>query len=168
MDLPEQQENKIVYVDRVVEKVKEKTEQTEVINTTNTNTNIDTNISKDEKKEDFNITLNQIKEHWKDLIKEAGERKVTLKAFLNSGLVSALEENILIISFPNKARFHKEMMEKKDYGSVLLEVLREKIHPDLNIRYEVSGFHGINEKNINKKNQLVEKLVEFFDGEIVE
>lgn len=166
MDLPENQESKIVYVDRIVEEPKEKTMK--IIEEINTKQNIQVEKISSEKTKEFDITLSQIKEHWKDIIKEAGERKVTLKAFLNSGIISALENHVLVISFPNEARFHKEMMEKKDYGSVLLEVLREKMHQELEIRYEISGFHGNDEKNINNKNKLVEKLVEFFDGEIVE
>lgn len=113
------------------------------------------------------VDISAVKNNWSVILKETGKRKITLKAFLDKAVPVKIEGETLVIAFPQNARFHKEMMEKKEYGCVLEEVVRAMVDDRLKVIYEIRG--EIKKRgNSREKNPLVEKVVDFFDGEIVE
>lgn len=120
----------------------------------------------EEKFSDFNIDINNIRNSWKDIVKEAGNRKITLKAFLDKAYPHSLEGRTLIVTFPSDAKFHKEMMSKREYGGILEAALCSVSEAELNIKYKIAD--ELNRKESNESvSPLVEKIVDFFDGEII-
>ena len=57
-------------------------------------------------------------------------------------------------------------MEKPQYHEVFLETLREAFSPEIEVRYEVVGEGRTVEQN-TETDSFVEKVVDFFDGEIM-
>lgn len=117
--------------------------------------------------ENLDIDIAEIKTKWNEILKEAGNRKVTLKAFLDKAIPQMVEEGVLIVTFPSDARFHKEMMEKREYGGVFEEAFREILNLKIKIEYRVAD-EGLRKGNVEGRSPLIEKIVDFFDGEIID
>lgn len=114
-----------------------------------------------------NIDISEVKSKWQEILREAGNRKVTLKAFLDKAIPYRVEDGVLIVTFPSDARFHKEMMEKKEYGGVFEEALREVLDIKIGLEYRVED-EGTKKGTTEGRSPLVEKIVDFFDGEIID
>ena len=113
------------------------------------------------------IDMANVKAKWQEILREAGNRKVTLKAFLDKAVPYRAEDGVLIVTFPSDARFHKEMMEKREYGGVFEEALREILDIKIGIEYRVED-EGLKKGSAEGRSPLVEKIVDFFDGEIID
>lgn len=158
-------EKEIVYIEKevsspkveVVEKIVEK-----IVEVPSGSVEVTKEVEKD-----INLDLNMIKSQWSEILRQVGNRKITLRAFLDRAIVSRVEGNTLVIAFSSEAKFHKEMMEKKEYGQVLEDVLKSSINNNIKVAYEVVGEIRKEEKS-KGKGPLVEKVLDFFEGEIVE
>ncbi len=58
--------------------------------------------------------LDNIKEHWQEIIDSLKKIKMSVATYLEGGLPVKLENNILTVAFPKNYSFHKEFLEKKE------------------------------------------------------
>ncbi|MGF6905880.1 DNA polymerase III subunit gamma/tau [Fusobacterium sp. PH5-44] len=112
--------------------------------------------------EDINVTIEEVKSKWIDMIKEARDKKITLSVFLKGAEPHHMDKNILYIAFDRKDNFAKESMEQKNYNETFLEIVRNRIHPKIFIHYMV-----IDNKTPTKsknKSSSTQDIVDFFNG----
>lgn len=119
----------------------------------------------EEKENDINISINEIKAKWKDIRDKVSRKKIALKAFLYEASVNKLSGNKLYLMFPKDFSYHKEMMEKKETNDILESVLLEVFGQEIKVVYELEGQKE--KKQVNTDGGLVEKVKDFFDGEII-
>ena len=134
---------KIRYVEKEVQVTKEETETEE-------------NIS---------ISINEIKNKWKDIRDKVSRKKLALKAFLYEAKVDKLTGNRLQLLFPKDFSYHKEMMEKREANDILEATLKEYFGAEIKVVYGLEGREEI--KRESNEDFLVEKVKDFFDGEII-
>ena len=134
---------KIRYVEKEVVSLKEETDVTE-------------NIS---------IGINEIKNKWKDVRDKVSRKKLALKAFLYEAKVDKLEGNKLKLLFPKDFSYHREMMEKREANDILETTLKEYFGVEIKVIYGLEGREEI--KREGNEDFLVEKVKDFFDGEII-
>ncbi len=123
---------------------------------------------KEEKLEEINvnISIDEIKKKWKEIKQKASKKKIALKVFLFDAEISRLVKDKLYIVFPRDLGFHKEMMEKKEINEILENTINESFGVSLKIVYELNGQADNDNKNF-EDNKLVNKVRDFFDGEII-
>lgn len=120
-------------------------------------------VSKIEEKT-VDITIEDVRANWNDIVNEAKKRKMPLISFLSTATPTKIEEKILHIGFYAENRFHKESMEKPYYNDIFLGVLKDKFKGKVIVKYDL-----LNEKNkiVEDKTDFVERVVDFFDGELI-
>jgi len=111
-----------------------------------------------------NISIEDIKSNWTDIINESKRRKMPLISFLSTATPLKIENGILHIGFYSENKFHKESMEKPYYNDVFLGVLKDKFGGKVIVKYDLLSK---SKKVIGEKSNFVEKVVDFFDGEII-
>lgn len=146
VEMPMESTQVIKYVEKVVEKQEIK----------ENDTNNDENIS---------ISINEIKNKWKDIRDKVSRKKLALKAFLYEARVDRLSGNTLYLVFPRDFSYHKEMMEKREFNDILEGVLKELYNETIKVSYGLEGIEEVGKKD--KEDFLVEKVKDFFDGEII-
>ena len=110
------------------------------------------------------IDFDQIKKDWKKIIEESGKSKISLLAFLVQAFPLKLENNILYIAFPDENKYHKNLMEKKENGNILVNIVNDMYNSSIDIKYEIYN----EKKNSNSVDSNVAKVINFFGGEIIE
>ncbi len=110
------------------------------------------------------ITIEDVRANWNDIVNEAKKRKMPLISFLSTATPTKIEDKILHIGFYAENRFHKESMEKPYYNDIFLGVLKDKFKGKVIVKYDL-----LNEKNkiVEDKTDFVERVVDFFDGELI-
>lgn len=103
---------------------------------------------------------------WDTVLEEAYKIKAPLKAFMMYAKPKNIEGNILNVIFPDDFRYHKDMMEKSNYGGVIEEILKEKLKLNIKIKYSVTRETQIVNEGKHDED-FVDKIVNFFDGEII-
>lgn len=146
VEMPMESTQVIKYVEKVVEKQEVK----------------ETKSSNDE---NLNVSINEIKNKWKDIRDKVSRKKLALKAFLYEARVDRLVGNTLYLVFPRDFSYHKEMMEKREFNDILEGVLKEFYNESIKVSYGLEGLLEVGKKD--KEDFLVEKVKDFFDGEII-
>jgi len=123
----------------------------------------------------FSLSLNQIIANWPEVIKEVRRRKITTAAFLSESKPTKLNGKVITLSFNPNCNFHKEHVETGDNRRLIEEVLKEKLKEDLAISCVLSQEETIVEDKREKKpakeetkDPLIDKILHFFKGEIVD
>ena len=112
----------------------------------------------------IDVSIEDIKNNWSEIVNESKRRKMPLISFLSTATPIKVEDGIVHIGFYAENRFHKESMEKPYYNDVFLGVLKDKFGGKVVVKYDL-----LNEKNkvIEEKSDFVERVVDFFDGELI-
>ncbi len=111
-----------------------------------------------------NVSIDDIKSNWADIVNEAKRRKMPLISFLSTATPTKVEDGVLHIGFYSENRFHKESMEKPYYNEVFLEVLKDKFGGRVIVKYDLLNK---NSKVVEEKSDFVGKVMDFFDGELI-
>lgn len=114
--------------------------------------------------EEIRVSLEDVKRCWNEAVKRAKNEKITIAALLAGAFPTKVSEGVLHIGFYPENRFSRDKMEENQYSSIFLNSIREVTHPKLKIIYEIVG--GKNKKIENEKS-FSDKIVEFFDGEVI-
>lgn len=165
--LSEMNKNKFINT-QIIYNTREDSIKSTIINE-NVNNKIDEKDSvekNDFKREEksVSISINEIKNSWKNFMVEASKRRISFRAFLMYAEPISLNENILTIGYNHKYSYAKEQMEINEYNQDLLEVIREFYKEDnLNIKHALVG-QKINLEN--KDLDFYKKVTDFFEGNL--
>ena len=108
-----------------------------------------------------NISLEDIKNKWTEIVRAAKNEKMTFSAFLMDALPYKVEENILYIRF-NSNLFAKEQMETEYYNTIFQDVVERITGVKLRIKYIFK--ENKNEKGKNESD-FTSQLMTYFSEE---
>lgn len=108
-----------------------------------------------------NISLEDIKNRWTEIVRAAKNEKMTFSAFLMDTLPYKVEENILYIRF-NSNLFAKEQMETEYYNTIFQDVVERITGVKLRIKYIFK--ENKNEKGKNESD-FTSQLMTYFSEE---
>ncbi|MGM0507722.1 MAG: DNA polymerase III subunit gamma/tau [Fusobacteriota bacterium] len=119
------------------------------------------------KKNNVNIQtpIKNIKKKWDGVLKELKSQKISLYAFLNSAYPDRIQDSKLVIIFPFENKFHKTSMEKRKNYDIFLKILEDFFGERIQVEFEIEN------GNLKKKktdNKILDDIIDFFDGEIVD
>ena len=108
------------------------------------------------------ITIDEIKEKWSEIVRAAKNEKMTFSAFLMDAAPYRIEDNILYIKF-NSNLFAKEQMETEYYNSIFQDVV-ERI-TGLKIRTKYIFKENNKSEKSKLDNDLASQLMTYFSEE---
>ncbi len=118
-------------------------------------TNVQTDLS------DINLEL--IKSKWKAFKDELKKENIMLSAFLTDTNPVDIENDILVLGLPSWQSFHKEKIENKENRQKIELVLKKIYGAKLKIEMKLLG-----EQPKNESDEFINKVIDFFDAEIIE
>ena len=108
------------------------------------------------------ITIDEIKEKWSEIVRAAKNEKMTFSAFLMDAVPYRIEDNILYIKF-NSNLFAKEQMETEYYNSIFQDVVERITGSKIRTKY-IFKENNRNEKS-KSDNDLASQLMTYFSEE---
>jgi hypothetical protein len=124
-----------------------------------------------------NITLEQVKAGWEEIISRIKHRKITVGSFLQEGVVLGVENNVIEIAFGLTNGFHIDaIMRAKD---IVTEVLREVLGAPVQFRCvkkdipQKKILSSKEEKTaaireLEKKEPVIKKIIDDFGAEAID
>ncbi|MCX5695983.1 MAG: DNA polymerase III subunit gamma/tau [Candidatus Omnitrophica bacterium] len=86
----------------------------------------------------INVTLDNIKGVWQDIIEALSGVKMSVSTYLREGEPLRLKGNLLTISFPKSHSLHKESLERKENKEIIEKSLFETLHTHLRVSFILS------------------------------
>jgi len=118
------------------------------------------------------LTLDEIRKSWPSILKRVKEKNISVQAFLLEGKPDNLEEETLVIKFPEDKGFHKKGAEA-DSG-LIQKAISEVLGTNYTLKFLLEGESREKSKKkvvktVEKKvdNDIVDKVIEAFDGEVI-
>ena len=108
------------------------------------------------------ITIDEIKEKWSEIVRAAKNEKMTFSAFLMDAAPYRIEDNILYIKF-NSNLFAKEQMETEYYNSIFQDVVERITGSKIRTKY-IFKENNKSEKS-KSDNDLASQLMTYFSEE---
>lgn len=118
------------------------------------------------------LTLDEIRKSWPSILKRVKEKNISVQAFLLEGKPDNLEEETLVIKFPENKGFHKKGAEA-DSG-LIQKAISEVLGTNYTLKFLLEGESREKSKKkvvktVEKKvdNDIVDEVIEAFDGEVI-
>ena len=108
------------------------------------------------------ITIDEIKEKWSEIVRTAKNEKMTFSAFLMDAAPYRIGDNILYIKF-NSNLFAKEQMETEYYNSIFQDVVERITGSKIRTKY-IFKENNRSEKS-KSDNDLASQLMTYFSEE---
>ncbi len=121
-------------------------------------------VQKTTSDDEIRTSIDDVKRCWDEAVKRAKNEKITIAALLTGAFPTKVMDGTLYVGFYPENRFSKDKMEENQYSSIFLNSMRELTHPGLKIIYEIVGEKN---KKIESGKSFSDKIVEFFDGELL-
>lgn len=116
-----------------------------------------------------NISLNLIKDRWQDILAAVRKAKITAYAFFVEAKPVELKGHELVLQYKAEHKFHKERSEQPANRQVMEQVLENLFAVKINVRCVLGADPAETEnKKASAEDDIVEKAIEIFGGEIVE
>lgn len=111
--------------------------------------------------------LEEVKEHWDEVIAKVSQNGTSLGTFLSHGDPTRVKGKKLIVSFPRKYRFHIDVLKKN--LSRIEASLKETVGQSFRVQFEVSeDVSGRRESSGEETDPVTQRMLDLFGGEIVE
>lgn len=121
---------------------------------------------KKEKTPHSELTIDSIKNHWDDVLKEVKPYNNSLFAFLGASLPRELENNILIVAV--KYNFHKERLEETKNRLVIEGALEKVFGKKMKLKFILDQNLSLSQRISEGAKDLVSSALKIFGGKIVE
>lgn len=131
-----------------------------------------------DKQDHTQIDLMSIKHAWNEVLLKLKEKKISVYTLMCEGELNKFENNVLYIIFKKGYTFHKEKMTEELNKRLLEDVLFKNFGIKIKVEFFVEGersLHGHagimishDEHKIEDKDIETEKLVELFEGKVLD
>ncbi|MBM3251864.1 MAG: DNA polymerase III subunit gamma/tau, partial [Candidatus Omnitrophica bacterium] len=85
------------------------------------------------------VTFQEIKGKWSELINILSKIKMSVATFLQEGSLIKLEKNILTVGLPKEASLHKELLEGQSNRALIESSLSQLLDKDIKINFETTS-----------------------------
>ena len=132
-----------------------------------TQNNDDKTVVKDIKNED-ELSIDQVRKKWPDILRELKKKDITAHALLIEGKTVAVENNMVNIEFPADKDFHKKNAEQK--SDLINRAFSQILNSPCQLQFSLAG--GVTSKKKvktdRKEKDIAGKIARIFDGQIIE
>lgn len=96
-----------------------------------------------------NLSLEEIKSHWQDILNTLSKIKMSVATYLNEGEPAKLEAGVLTVSFSNHYSLHKEALERKENKLIVEKAVSEILKKNIKLNFILSKEEGHKDKSDN-------------------
>ena len=112
------------------------------------------------------LTIDSIKNHWDDVLKEVKPHNNSLFAFVGASLPRELENNILIVAV--KYNFHKERLEETKNRLIIEGAIEKVFNKKMKLKFILDQNLTLSQRISEGAKDLVSSALKIFGGKIVE
>ncbi|MCM8801261.1 MAG: DNA polymerase III subunit gamma/tau [Candidatus Omnitrophica bacterium] len=114
-----------------------------------------------------NITLEEIKNAWDEIIGNLSKIKMSVATYLNEGSPLHIHTNVLTISFPKNYLLHKESLERKENKAIVEKVFLDLFKTPIRINFILSK-EIIERPQEKEEYPFIKSALETFRGRVVD
>jgi DNA polymerase-3 subunit gamma/tau len=112
-----------------------------------------------------NITLDNIKAVWSNLIDSLSRIKMSVATYLSEGDPLAIQGNVLTVSFPKSHSLHKESLERKENKEIIEKILEDVLSVSLRVNFILSA--EAKQKQEQPGSHFIKSVMDTFHGRLI-
>jgi DNA polymerase-3 subunit gamma/tau len=113
----------------------------------------------------LNITLDNIKNAWQNILENLGRVKISVATYLSEGEPVKLQGNLLTIGFPKNLSLHKDSLEKRENREIIEKSLAEALNASLRVSFVLSADTKVESEALD--NTFVRTVMDVFGGRVI-
>jgi DNA polymerase-3 subunit gamma/tau len=113
----------------------------------------------------INITLDNIKDAWQNVLDSLSRVKISAATYLSEGEPFKLSGNLLTVAFPKSHSLHKESLERRENREMIEKNLTEALNVPLRVSFVLSA--DAKPKPDDSGNTFIRSVMDVFGGRIV-
>jgi len=137
--------------------------------------------SRDNVHKDTPMELPDVEGLWSSIIEKIVEIRPPVGSYLQHGRIGRIEDNILVIEFPQKHRAFRDLIDRDGHRDLILRVIKEFIPPVKDVRFTIATspdgmatYGPARRKEVedafqdDKTRTIVQQALEILGGELIE
>jgi len=112
-----------------------------------------------------NITLDNIKDAWLNVIEGLSRVKMSVSTYLSAGEPLHLKGNLLTVSFPKSHSLHKESLERRENKEIVEKSLFEALNTRLRVSFILSA--ETRAREAEQGGHFVQSILDTFHGRLI-
>lgn len=113
-----------------------------------------------------NISLDNIKDIWHNIIESLSRIKMSVASYLSEGELLNLQGNKLTISFSKNHSLHKESLERRENKEIIEKSLLEALNTPLRVHFVLSA-QASTQEDTGQGNHFIQSVLDTFHGRVV-
>jgi DNA polymerase-3 subunit gamma/tau len=109
-------------------------------------------------------SLEMINAVWQDCIRDISQKKMSVATYLADALPDKCEQNIITLSLPQDAAFHKEFLERRDNRELIENTLGVRLNAKLRLTFVVTERKG---PDLSEQDAFVKEILQAFKGRVI-
>jgi len=110
-------------------------------------------------------SLDNVKSIWRNIIDNLSKIKMSAATYLNEGIPTKMENNVLTVSFPINCSLHKESLEGKDNKAIIERIFSELLNTNIRVNFTLSK--EVAQKNGHEANSFIKSALDTFNGRVI-
>ncbi|HOX53979.1 MAG: DNA polymerase III subunit gamma/tau [Candidatus Omnitrophica bacterium] len=113
----------------------------------------------------LNITLEEVKSIWANLIENIGKIKMSVATFLQEGSLLRIDSDTLIVGLLKEANLHKELLEQDNNKKLIESHLKQLTDKDIKVKFET--VQDSPDRDSSEHGPLIKSAMDTFKGRVI-
>jgi DNA polymerase III subunit gamma/tau len=110
-------------------------------------------------------SLDNVKNIWRNIIANLSRIKMSVATYLDEGIPTKMENNVLTVSFPMNYSLHKESLERKENKAIIEKIFSELLNTNIRVNFILSK--EVAQKNSHEANSFIKSALDTFNGRVI-
>ena len=110
-------------------------------------------------------SLDNVKSIWRNIIDNLSRIKMSVATYLDEGIPTKMENNVLTVSFPMNYSLHRESLERKENKAIIEKILSELLSTNIRVNFTLSK--EVAQKNSHEANSFIKSALDTFNGRVI-
>ena len=110
-------------------------------------------------------SLDNVKSIWRNIVDNLSKIKMSAATYLDDGLPTKMENNVLTVSFPMSHPLHKETLEGKDNKAIIEKIFSELLNTNIRVNFILSK--EVAQKDSHETNTFLKSALDMFNGRVI-
>jgi len=110
-------------------------------------------------------SLDNIKSIWRNTIDNLSRIKMSVATYLDEGVPTKLNNNVLTVAFPMNHSLHKEALERKENKAIIEKIFSELLNTNIRVNFILSK--EVAEKSSSETSSFIKSALNTFNGRVI-